>query len=216
MEQIHARPPRSFACEQPRSSKLWHLHPWPQVLAESEVMAIHFDQCTMGQHYQNVPAKKPSTIVTDAPEIAFLFEVRGFRDHDADWLQAYATTASRTSQRLLVSLAVTMAAQHPEEQWTLRAFDIQKAFLQGISYSELSEMTNEPLRNIGFEVPPGTAEMVRKLPGFETFDEATEILHLDRPGTGLKDAPRAFSLKLRRLTTSMNFVQSCIDRELEF
>eukprot|EP00971_Amphidinium_carterae_P060975 1206850-Amphidinium_carterae.1 len=28
----------------------------------------------MGQHYQNVPAKKPSTIVTDAPEIAFLFE----------------------------------------------------------------------------------------------------------------------------------------------
>eukprot|EP00971_Amphidinium_carterae_P351345 6492067-Amphidinium_carterae.3 len=58
--------------------------------------------------------------------------------------------------------------------------------------------------------------MVRKLPGFETFDEATEILHLDRPGTGLKDAPRAFSLKLRRLTTSMNFVQSCIDRELEF
>eukprot|EP00971_Amphidinium_carterae_P316151 6284302-Amphidinium_carterae.1 len=53
MEQMHARPPRSFACEQPRSSKLWHLHPWPQVLAKPEVMAVHFDQCTMGQHYQN-------------------------------------------------------------------------------------------------------------------------------------------------------------------
>eukprot|EP00971_Amphidinium_carterae_P208900 4144418-Amphidinium_carterae.1 len=74
MEQITSVPPRSFACEQPRGTQLWRLHPWPHVLNHPGVYAVHFDQCVMGQQVQGLPARKPSTLLTDAPEIAHLFE----------------------------------------------------------------------------------------------------------------------------------------------
>ena len=39
-------------------------------------------------------------------------------------------------------------------------------------------------------------------PGYEDFDETRECLHCIKPGTGCKDAPRAFSMKLARVTRS--------------
>ena len=38
----------------------------------------------------------------------------------------------------------------------------------------------------------------------ENFDPQTEVLHCDKPGTGLVDAPRAFSMKLKRVTETEN------------
>ena len=41
-----------------------------------------------------------------------------------------------------------------------------------------------------------TGELLKQLPGYEGYDERPEILHFIKPGTGCKDSPCAFSLKL--------------------
>ena len=50
--------------------------------------------------------------------------MRGFKDWDADSLETYAGTASRLSQRVLVS----EVACHPE--WRFLSVDVEKKFLQ--------------------------------------------------------------------------------------
>ena len=51
-----------------------------------------------------------------------------------------------------------------------------------------------------FRLPPGSATILRTVKGFETFDESIRCLQCIKPGTGTKDAPRAFSMKLRSKT----------------
>ena len=50
--------------------------------------------------------------------------LRGFKDQDADWLETYAGTAGRTSQRILTS----EAANHP--RWDFLTIDVNKAFFK--------------------------------------------------------------------------------------
>ena len=73
-------------------------------------------------------------------------------------------------------------------------------FLKGISYKELAETTNEPAREVNFELRADAADMLRQCPGFEDFDRHREVLHCTKPGTGCGDAPRCFSIKLARAT----------------
>jgi hypothetical protein len=137
--------------------------------------------------------------------------IRGFKDEAADEIQTYSAVASRTSQRILVS---ECAARKGE--WELLTLDINKAFLQGYSYEEMSNKTGEPQRIVHFELPRGAAEQLRLIDGFQTFDERTEVLRCCRPGTGTKDAPRAFSLKLASVTRGdCSCVPSLLDEELE-
>ena len=59
--------------------------------------------------------------------------------------------------------------------------------------------------------------MLRQVPGFENFDPKTEVLHCDKPGTGLVDAPRAFSMKLSQITRDKcKLIPSQVDPELCF
>ena len=122
--------------------------------------------------------------------------LRGFRDLDAGVLETFAGTAKRASQRLLSS----EAACRPD--WVYVAADVPTAFLQGMTYEEMHELTGEAPREVNFTLPPGSAAILRQVPGYETFDENTECLHCIKPGTGCKDAPRAFSMKLARVTRS--------------
>eukprot|EP00959_Pyramimonas_sp_CCMP1952_P124137 2595722-Pyramimonas_sp.AAC.1 len=74
-------------------------------------------------------------------------------------------------------------------------------FLEGSTYQELAEEIGENERAVCFPLPPGgSATVLRTLPGFEHYDESKHCLQCLDPGTGTKDAPRAFSLKLRRTT----------------
>ena len=101
--------------------------------------------------------------------------------------------------------------------WEILSADISKAFLQGVTYKELAELTGEPLREINFYLPAADVALLRRLPGFENFNPQTEVLHCDKPGTGLADAPRAFQIKLSQvLTTRCNMKQSKVDAELCF
>ena len=63
----------------------------------------------------------------------------------------------------------------------------------------------------------GMAEMLRQIPGYESYDERTHCLECDKPGTGSKDAPRAFSIKLATVTRNpkVGLVPTTFDSELE-
>ena len=51
------------------------------------------------------------------------------------------------------------------------SIDIDKAFLQGMSYEEIHQETGEPRREVFFVLPPGGAAILRRVRGFEHFDE---------------------------------------------
>ena len=81
--------------------------------------------------------------------------------------------------------------------WPICTLDISVAFLKGVTYEELSKLTGEPMREVNFYLPANCIPILRLVPGFEDFDPQREVLHCDKPGTGLTDAPRAFSIKLK-------------------
>ena len=86
-----------------------------------------------------------------------------------------------------------------------------------MTYEELAKLTGEPAREVNFYLPAYNIPQLRRLPGFESFDPVTEVLHCDKPGTGLVDAPRAFSMKLRHVThTKCGLVPSSVDPELSY
>ena len=120
--------------------------------------------------------------------------MRGFKDLDAKGLENDAGASQRYSQRVLVSEAVRRG-------WDICTTDINKAFLQGVSYKELAEATGEPLREVNFVLPSYCIPLLRRIPGYEDFNPAREVLHCEKPGTGCNDAPRCFSMKLAKITS---------------
>ena len=57
---------------------------------------------------------------------------------------------------------------------------------------------------------------LRTLPGIADFDMFREVFHCDKPGTGLKDAPQALSLKLKSITRQKCGLRgTSFDSELE-
>ena len=123
---------------------------------------------------------------------------RGFQDWWAHLYEHYAGTSTRSSQRLVAS----EVAAHAHEGWIMVSVDIDKAFLQGMSYEEIHRTTGEPRREVFCVLPPGSAAILRRVRGFEYYDERLHCLRCLVPGTGTADAPRAFPLKLGKVTRS--------------
>ena len=118
-----------------------------------------------------------------------------------------AGTSSRSSQKVVVSEAVC-------RQWSILSADISKAFLQGVTYKELAELTGTQPREVNFYLPAADIPLLRRIPGFEDFDPQKEVCHCDKPGTGLGDAPRAIQVKLVGiLTKRCGMRQSNVDNE---
>ena len=134
--------------------------------------------------------------------------IRGFKDTGSDQDVNTSPTATRFSQRLLVS-------ETAARRWSLASTDIPKAFLQGISYAELAKGTGREERQVSFELSGQPIFCLRQLPGFSDFNPASEVLRCTKPGTGCKDAPRAFNLKLKRVTAAFGFKPSIMDSGLE-
>ena len=142
-------------------------------------------------------------------EIRARLTVRGFKDMDAASLESYAGTSTKWSQRLVASFAV-------QRQWRIVSADVAKAFLQGISYEELAKLTGAPLRVVCFELPLKCIPLLKQLPGFEDFNPAEEVLECTKPGTGLRDAPKAFGIRLGQTTRDNCGLQSVTpDPEME-
>eukprot|EP00959_Pyramimonas_sp_CCMP1952_P182954 3825826-Pyramimonas_sp.AAC.1 len=89
--------------------------------------------------------------------------------------------------------------------------DIDKAFLNGLTCEELAHATGEETRMVCFALPPGSAQVLRTLPGFSSYDESRHCLGCLKPGAGAKDAPRAFSLELRTTTRAIGLTPTSYD-----
>ena len=159
-------------------------------------------------------AEANDTVIADKPGavrvIRARLTVRGFKDQDRNDIDRYAGTSSRSSQKVLVSEAVLRG-------WDIATTDISKAFLQGVTYAELAQLTGEKQREVNFYLPASNIPILKKVPGFEDFNPQEELLHCDKPGTGLVGAPRAFSMKLSMVTKDKcGLVPSKVDPELCF
>lgn len=108
-------------------------------------------------------------------------------------LETYSGTSSVTSQRVLVSEACC-------HEWKFATLDGKKAFLNGVTYKELSELTGEPHREGNFEITEEVSDILRKFPEFELFDLKLPVLTKITPGADPKNAPRRFAIKLKRAT----------------
>eukprot|EP00971_Amphidinium_carterae_P039991 785004-Amphidinium_carterae.4 len=135
--------------------------------------------------------------------------VRGFKDMSPS-NDVFSATASRLAQRIVVSESMM------HDDWQLAGVDIRKAFLQGVTYAELAKETSSPMKEVNFEVPPGTVGILRTIEGYHDYDPKLEVLGLLKPGTGLRDAPRAFQVKLRQSTARFGWISSIVDPELEY
>eukprot|EP00959_Pyramimonas_sp_CCMP1952_P431165 9030221-Pyramimonas_sp.AAC.1 len=120
---------------------------------------------------------------------------RGFMDIEAFDVETVTGTARRPSQRLLASTAACKK--------------------QELTYQKLAETTGEKERAVRFTLPPGSATVLRTLPGFEHYDGSKHCLQCLKPVTGTNDAPRAFSLKLRRITRGFGLRPTSYDEEFE-
>ena len=117
----------------------------------------------------------------------------------------YSPTTSRWGQRLLTILAVQF-------NWRVASADVSEAFLRGLTFNELHETGHDKvLREVQLILPPGSLELIRTLPGLSDFDSNTEVLHLLKPGFGLKDAPRLWNLALQKVLKKLGLVATQAD-----
>ena len=114
--------------------------------------------------------------------------LRGFKDLEGASLQTYAGTTTRWGQRVVTAIAA-------QKGWPIVIADVGCAFLRGLTFKELSELQGTPIRVVCMELPADSVALLRTIPGFETFSLAVEVLELDKPGFGLKDAPHAWGVR---------------------
>ena len=134
---------------------------------------------------------------------------RGFMEWAVFDVETFSGTARGSSQSLLGG----EAACHPD--WALARIDIDKAALKGPTCKELADATGEKGEDNGFYITPGSASALRSLPGCARFEGSKRCHQCLKPGTGTKDAPRAFSLKLRTTTQNIGLVCTQFGREFE-
>lgn len=66
-----------------------------------------------------------------------------------------------------------------------------------------------------FTLPPGSAAVLWQIEGFASFDEKSEVLLALKASTGTVGAPRAFSLKLAKVTRGPPFYLRPLSRDSE-
>ena len=109
--------------------------------------------------------------------------VCGYKDLQANVARTNASTASRWRQRIVVLVACQYG-------WELFGADVAQAFLKGLRFDDLAKLPGEVMREVQFEVPPGSVPIFGMLEGFEDYDPITEVLAMLCGGFGLKNAPR--------------------------
>ena len=120
----------------------------------------------------------------------------GFKDAAAESLITFANTTARWGQRIINSVAA-------QRQWELLSADVGTAFLQGLTFEELSKLTGEPLREVGFVPPRGYEQFFQELPGLAQFSVVLQDLCMIKPIYGLKDAPRAWRKRLDQILVAL-------------
>ena len=142
---------------------------------------------------------------------------RGFLDKQKSELFKYASTASRLSQKMLVSNAVLHG-------WSIESWDVSTAFLRGLSFQEIERIAQElrvpsPLcqRTVYVQVPGNVWKHLRDLNAISQSQYALACsgklcLQLKKAMYGLCDAPALWQLALmHHLQKQMHGEPSCYD-----
>ncbi|CAE7420861.1 RE2 [Symbiodinium natans] len=140
---------------------------------------------------------------------------RGCFDKQKDMLSTRSTTATRLSQRILLSTAAN-------EGFDVESWDVSGAFLKGLSFEKIQEMLKSkgikaPTRKVAVVVPMNVWRHLAK------FDKAFDVredqvgsylLLCNKPIYGLSDAPLAWQLCLHAHFEAQGGVASLLDENL--
>ncbi len=131
---------------------------------------------------------------------------RGFKDMQAfsDKINTYSGTATKWSQRMINAHAA-------QNDYVLFSMDISAAFLKGLTFKEIQQLTGEPLRSVQFDFPAQDAWILQQLPCMSDYDYHTDLI---KALWGLKDAPRAFGLRLSQTLLSVGYKPSIVDPQV--
>ena len=130
--------------------------------------------------------------------------MRGFEDLGVD-SDNYSGTATRWGQRLIASVAV-------QKGWKLFMADVSTAFLQSMSFSEMSKLTGQQEREVSFTPPSGSEIYFRELPGMQKYNPTRHVLRMLKAVYGLKDAPKCWKLQLERALRNAGGKPLCSDK----
>jgi len=144
-------------------------------------------------------------IIDQTRQVKARLTLRGFQDKAGASIATYASTATRWAQRVICSFAVLM-------QWTILTWDVSNAFLRGMSFEELAQLTGETLREVQFEVPEAYRHFFEALPVCKGINWSTHALRCLKAIYGLKDAPRAWRLKLHAVFLKLGAIQLAVDK----
>ena len=131
--------------------------------------------------------------------------VRGFEDNESSQLKTMATTATRWSQRMIISIVV-------QRGWELLTADVSTAFLQGLTFEELGKLENLPPRQVAFDPPRGSDDLIRNI--WKDYDRRVHTLVMRKAVYGLKDAPRAWRMRLDQALRALGGMPTPVDPSL--
>ena len=146
---------------------------------------------------------------------------RGFLDKQKSELFKYASTASRLSQKMLIS----NAALHG---WTVESWDVSTAFLRGLTFAEIDKIARElnvpsPLstRTVYVQVPGNVWRHLKDLGAItqEQYNHALKgglCLKLRKAMYGLCDAPALWQLALQHYVTKTMLGRPCLHDSCHF
>ena len=105
----------------------------------------------------------------------------------------------------------SVAAQHG---WPLFVADVSQAFLRGLTFEQAALLKDEVRRDVQFTVPPGSINILKRLPGYHDFNPLREVLRMLRCGFGLKDAPRLWNKVLKKVLSELGLTPLQSDPQL--
>ena len=92
--------------------------------------------------------------------------------------------------------------------------DVSQSFLRGLTFEQAAQLKDEVQRDVQFTVPPGSVNILKKLPGYHDFNPLIEVLRMLRCGFGLKDAPRLWNKVLRKVLQDLGLTPLQSDPQL--
>ncbi len=136
--------------------------------------------------------------------------VRGFKDQEKNYVDRFSGTSSRWAKRTVLAIAV-------QSGWKVASTDISMAFLRGLSFDEIQAIRGGPKREVSMRLPagkrgePSDSVLLRTFEGYESFNDALEVLEMLQGGFGPVDAPALFTTRADRVLRAADILPTAVD-----